>query len=325
MHLASSYFQYWRGWYSYSRMASHLFSWTCQQNQLQIFSNNQKMVLTPWSWIDLGSLSDLKSYNSIKPIFYGGLNFMEYKSLFIYFSDCKNSLFRIVFLHFTMPTWNSSQSLDIFWPWREGEKMMVLWFGPPYSLPWWTELERVQTCTCCTELRPWWSTPSGISDPRQIISWDWQSERSPLSEQFQCISKLRRCCRCWGDCQPAGRECWDLEDPCSELPSKTHITTSSHHQTEEFQWGLGSGVRTEFETFDSRVEVLRVCEALGLVLVHQAVDHTLVNVVIILQYYLLTKSLRDSPNNNLFNIGQHPPTMTRHTQFWLTDDFFFDN
>ena len=61
---------------------------------------------------------------------------MEYKSLFIYFSDCKNSLFRIVFLHFTVPTWNSSQSLDIFWPWREGEKMMVLWFGPPYSLPW---------------------------------------------------------------------------------------------------------------------------------------------------------------------------------------------
>ena len=163
MHLASSYFQYWRGWYSYSRMASHLFSWTCQQNQLQIFSNNQKMVLTPWSWIDLGSLSDLKSYNSIKPIFYGGLNFMEYKSLFIYFSDCKNSLFRIVFLHFAMPTWNSSQSPDIFCPWLA--RWSVVTQTEHRALPWWTKLERVQTCTCCKKPRPWWSMPSGILDP----------------------------------------------------------------------------------------------------------------------------------------------------------------
>ena len=150
-----------------------------------------------------------------------------------------------------------------------------------------------------------------------IISGDWQSHLSPLSEQFQCISKLRRCCQCWGDFQPAGRECWDPEDPCSELPSKTgSILTSPPPQV---------SASTEFETCNSRAQVLGVCEVLGLVLVHQAVDHTLVNVVIILQYYLLTKSLRDSPNNNLFNIGQHPPTMTRHTQLWLTDDFFFDN
>ena len=73
---------------------------------------------------------------------------------------------------------------------------------------------------------------------------------------------------------------------------------------------MRSEVCTDFETFDSRADVLGVCEVLGLVLVHEAVDHTLVNVVIILQYYLLTKSLRDWANNNLFII--HRPTSTHH-------------
>ena len=143
--------------------------------------------------------------------------------------------------------------------------------------------------------------------------WDFP----PLSEQFQCISRLQHCCQCWGDCQPAGRECWDPEDPCSELPSTTPVMSSRPPPPPQ---------PTEFETFDSRAEVLGVCEVLCLVLVHQAVDQALVNLVIILQYYLdwqirpVTRQISVSLSSNFTSATPSQPASHQPWQDRLSYD-----